>query len=183
MIIMKNILTNWSTKKKELLDGKLKCSHCKEWKQLDSFGNCKCKTYGKRSTCKECIRAKNREEPTKLLRMYRSREKYQRNKDVAKKKGHERYIKNKDKRLLKSRQVYAVSQFKHYAKQLVRVNVKRGIIKKRNICEVCLRTGTIFHHHDYSKPLDVIEMCQSCHMRLHIFLKNKAMGINRFSII
>lgn len=49
----------------------------------------------------------------------------------------------------------------HYA-------VRRGDILKPERCSICDSAGLIMaHHHDYSKPLDVIWVCWICHNNIH----------------
>ena len=45
--------------------------------------------------------------------------------------------------------------------------IKTGKIKKRNICEICYDFPTECHHEDYSKQLEFVELCSSCHSKLH----------------
>ena len=53
----------------------------------------------------------------------------------------------------------------------------RGKIKKPDICELCgekpLRI--VGHHTDYSKPLDVMWLCDRCHRNWHV--KNGSVGV------
>lgn len=46
--------------------------------------------------------------------------------------------------------------------------IRAGKIKRPNYCSVCGKVcKTVAHHYDYSKPLDVIFVCQSCHKKIH----------------
>lgn len=45
--------------------------------------------------------------------------------------------------------------------------IASGEIIKRDSCEICHNSPTDCHHHDYSKPLDFIELCRRCHSFLH----------------
>lgn len=53
--------------------------------------------------------------------------------------------------------------------QEVRVEVERGNIKRIGdcICADCGKQAHNYHHEDYSKPLDVIPLCGSCHRLRH----------------
>ena len=58
---------------------------------------------------------------------------------------------------------------KIFAQRMVEHRVESGIIK-RLPCEVCGDEKSQAHHPDYSKPLDVIWLCQTHHKQLHIRL-------------
>ena len=50
----------------------------------------------------------------------------------------------------------------------VRRAINAGEIIKPKCCSVCGKEcKTIAHHYDYTKPLDVIFVCQRCHKRIH----------------
>lgn len=51
----------------------------------------------------------------------------------------------------------------------VNYRVKVGKISKPSKCEKCSKEKRInAHHEDYTKPLEVMWLCYSCHSRLHI---------------
>lgn len=46
--------------------------------------------------------------------------------------------------------------------------VSHGLIKRPDHCEKCgTQCKPHGHHHDYSKPLEVIWVCQPCHKKIH----------------
>ena len=46
--------------------------------------------------------------------------------------------------------------------------LRKGKIKRPEICSICGNAGFIMgHHYDYSKPLDVIWVCWICHNKIH----------------
>lgn len=58
--------------------------------------------------------------------------------------------------------------------------VKAGTINKPSVCCLCGCVGRIeAHHHDYSKPLEVMWLCVSCHRRLHLGKTETAENIQR----
>lgn len=50
--------------------------------------------------------------------------------------------------------------------------VKTKKIKKEN-CKFCNNIKTQGHHYDYDKPLEVIWLCASCHIKIHLIEKLK----------
>jgi hypothetical protein len=58
---------------------------------------------------------------------------------------------------------------KYKARQQTNYAVKQGHLKKKP-CHRC-RVGRVeAHHHDYTKPLEVVWLCKSCHMDLHYWV-------------
>jgi hypothetical protein len=62
---------------------------------------------------------------------------------------------------------------KRQANGMVSRALSKGIIVKPEHCELCgasarsYWTYIVAHHQDYSKPLDVIWCCGTCHHRIH----------------
>lgn len=56
---------------------------------------------------------------------------------------------------------------KYRANAVVNSRIKRGKLTKPTACEVCGKAGRVeAHHDDYSKPLEVVWCCKSCHWKL-----------------
>lgn len=73
------------------------------------------------------------------------------------KKQRERYAKKKAQMLPK-----------HNAHKLVMFAIKLGVLKKPLACSRCNSSKKIEgHHEDYSKPLEVVWLCKSCHVLRH----------------
>lgn len=48
------------------------------------------------------------------------------------------------------------------------VAVRDGKLTRPDSCESCGGNSKVDgHHHDYSKPLDVMWLCKQCHIELH----------------
>jgi hypothetical protein len=46
--------------------------------------------------------------------------------------------------------------------------ISAGLLPQPKSCSLCDSTEKLeYHHEDYSKPLEVVELCHKCHMRLH----------------
>jgi hypothetical protein len=62
----------------------------------------------------------------------------------------------------------ALNPQKVYCHDAVYKALKKGILKKPDLCSKCGLKKTIHaHHKDYSKPLDVVWLCNSCHAKIH----------------
>ena len=55
---------------------------------------------------------------------------------------------------------------KHYARMRARVYWLRGTLQKKP-CRRCGDANSERHHPDYARPLFVIWLCRSCHVKLH----------------
>jgi formylmethanofuran dehydrogenase subunit E len=57
---------------------------------------------------------------------------------------------------------------KVYAVRCVKIGIRDGKIIKPKLCEHCKEEKILNGHHpDYSKPLEVVWLCHSCHKLLH----------------
>lgn len=55
---------------------------------------------------------------------------------------------------------------RHQAREQIRQAVRRGAIIRKDNCEHCGATGKIeMHHPDYSKPLEIEQLCRTCHIK------------------
>lgn len=65
------------------------------------------------------------------------------------------------------------------ARQLLRTAVSAGKIVKPTVCLHCNNSYPIKsiqgHHEDYSRPLDVLWLCQTCHLVLHGKITDKSL--------
>lgn len=134
------------------------CTKCKETKDVSEFYPCIRYKGGLRSYCKSCSLADSkkwcRENPERKKEIF---DKWVKNNKRAARelwrKASKKYLENPENRK------------KHACRLLVRSAVKNGLIIKTN-CEVCNNPNTEAHHKDYSKPLDVNWLCDSCHGKL-----------------
>ena len=76
------------------------------------------------------------------------------------------------------------SQSNKRAIHLVEKALKKGILIRPSVCQVCKKPSTLQngrsgiegHHEDYRKPLDVMWLCQKCHFTLHESKKSATKG-------
>jgi hypothetical protein len=59
------------------------------------------------------------------------------------------------------------NRMKAKARSMVAHAVQSGRLARRPCVECCSTDGVEGHHEDYSKPLDVIWLCRTCHRALH----------------
>ncbi len=122
---------------------------------------------------------------------------YERNR--RKKEGHKEYMKGIMERFKKKNPTYIKDYFKKYknknpfylieyharyrkehpleerARRTKQYEIKSGKCERPEKCSLCNKIGKICgHHSDYSKPLDVVWLCGSCHRKLHYELKLKS---------
>lgn len=132
----------------------IKCKYCGQLKPESEFYQ-----YSK-SKCKQCQISE--------VKKY-----YQQNKEVILKKAKEFRKTHKRDRGEKYYEKYIKSwQDSHpeavEAKRKFNYLIRYGYIQKEETCAICGSNGNIHAHHpDYSKPLEVIWLCASCHKRLH----------------
>ena|SRR3990167_1263179 len=66
--------------------------------------------------------------------------------------------------------VEPTKQEKEHARYLMRKAIFKGILVRSKICQFCEKEKPRIggHHYDYSKPLEVIWLCPSCHLSIGI---------------
>lgn len=133
-----------------------------------------------KSTCKECVKKRNRENRAEKLGYYReydkaramNPERVKARKDYletdtgrgVKRKASEKYIQNNPK--------------KRKAHIIIGNAVRDGKIVKASRCEVCGSDSALTgHHDDYDLPLEVRWLCAKCHIAWH---KENGEGLNPF---
>lgn len=123
------------------------------------------------SRCKECHKEKVRENRAKKSEYYRLYDKVRYQNDPKVKERHRRYAKSPEGRAALSRgrkNWIDRNPEKRAAHHAINNAVHSGKVIKPKCCELCGAEGRIeAHHDDYSRPLDVIWMCRSCHADDH----------------
>jgi len=128
------------------------CTKCKIEKELSFFR----KTYKwYKNTCKAC-------------ELEYARDYYRKRKAENRQKCSEYYKRNKDK-VNDRKKKYSD---KNRAGLKIQYYIRVGKIKRPSECEYCGKECKPHaHHHDYSKPLSVIFLCNDCHMRKHVEIR------------
>jgi hypothetical protein len=143
-----------------------RCTKCDLKKELVYFYKSNKTLDGYHNSCKECWKV-------------RRHERYFENRDKVRKQCRIYYILHSDHLKAKSkRQKKTIGQLhmyraknpeKYKARYVVSNSLKRGIITKKDKCEICNSKQKLqAHHRDYTKPLEVLWVCRNCHAKIHI---------------
>jgi len=145
----------------EILGKKIFCEICKSKRIKEKYKRtsgkcitCGVDVTGSKKFCKVCIiKRKEQQKPKDYYKEYCKTHKKQR---TDKEKGQIILWQKKNKEKVK-------------ASSLLQYAIKTGRITKETKCSICKREDTriIGHHSDYTKPYEVIWLCNSCHKKIH----------------
>ena len=152
-----------------------KCNICKQLLPFEMFSKNKSKLQGINSTCKKCDKKQslryyyaNRENVLPRMHKY-----YRDNKQKCRVVQKAYYLKHRPEYLERNRQERIKYPLKIQSRHELNHAIEGGELK-RGRCEDCGKTPDqekIYgHHEDYNKPLDIVWLCSSCHMRRHLSL-------------
>ena len=145
------------------------CFKCGEAKELDQFYLHKRMADGHLNKCKECtkmdsalrIERKKRDPLWLVQEARRCREKIKKNRSVC-----------DPISVLEAKKRWAENNKNKVASQRILQNaVKSGRIERRP-CRACGATEVEAHHEDYSKPLDVVWLCDKHHKERHVQIRD-----------
>jgi hypothetical protein len=146
------------------------CFKCGEVKPLSDFYRHPRMKDGHVNKCKNCNKKDVRENYKLKIDYYKE---YNSNRAMLphRVEARKEYIQTEvgKRSILKSKQKWTQNNpIKRQATYKVNNAVRDGILIKPETCSECGSGGRIHGHHcDYSKPLDVIWLCPSCHTRWH----------------
>ena len=134
-----------------------KCAECGRDLSLGEFSKNKNSKDGLQSRCRQCFSAYNR------ANYAANREKIKRSVSAYK-------INNPEKVLETRRRTCIKNPTRMNASRVVDAAVKAGSIVNPGVCYGCGCASDEHrieaHHHDYSKPLDIVWLCTPCHRRM-----------------
>ena len=133
------------------------CSQCGQEKPLDEFDVNKTKPLGRAYRCKECRRVYDRG---------RSKERAKTPEKIAQV---ARWHQSEHGKMMARRsraKRFALHKERYQAKEMLERLVNKGIIQ-RLPCAKCGEINGQGHHPDYSKPLEVVWLCQAHHSEEH----------------
>jgi len=126
---------------------------------------------GVNTRCKECHKAKVKENRENKADYYRTYDAYRYQADPKVRERHRKYRSTEKGKASAdaARKKWASTHPDKKAAHVILQNaVKDKRIQKPDICQTCGAKGRIEgHHHDYAIPLDVKWLCRSCHVAEH----------------
>lgn len=124
------------------------------------------------SKCKECVKARVCENRAAKADYYRAYDARRYKEDPRVKERHERYKRTDAGKAAfrRANEKYkAENPEKCAARYAVNNAIRDGRLERGSECYFCAATeGLHGHHEDYSKPLEVVWLCTSCHSKLHV---------------
>lgn len=147
-----------------------RCFKCGVIKNISEYYSHKQMLDGHLNKCKECAKSesnKNRQGKKEYYQKYDRDRKHEPSRIETR----NRYISSdKGKEKVKCAHQKYISKFpgKRKAHILIANRIRDGSIKRPIRCENCLmECHPQAHHCDYTKPLDVMWLCQPCHVEWH----------------
>ncbi len=157
------------------LDIEMRCKSCRKIKEESWFSD-----YNK-STCKDCLRERNRkwhkdhldEVRAKKLQNYhkiKNDPNYRENRSAYYKEWYKKNGRSRGGNYKES--IYGWKKEnpeKVTAHRILNDAIRIGIVKRPNTCSRCNRSGCriLGHHNLYNRPLEVVWLCSSCHKIIH----------------
>lgn len=148
------------------------CKACDQEKSEELFYRHPRAASGRDSTCKECRKAKVRQNRADKIDYYRAYDRKRFKEDPRVKERHKRYqsTDHGKRAMLKAKRRYIEKNTVKRAAHIIVGNaIRDGRLNKPHSCEVCGDSPKRIHghHDDYSKPLIVRWLCPKCHKEWH----------------
>lgn len=143
------------------------CSKCLEKKDISEFGD-------KKALCKKCNAEESKRYYHKNKEKVKERQAKWRNdnRDLKRKMNRESYEKHRQYYIDYMSEYRESNEHKRAAWTAVSLAVKSKTIRVPKDCQVCGVVGSVSpHHFDYSKPLKIVWVCNTCHKQIHAFME------------
>lgn len=169
-----------------------KCNTCKQDKSIKDFYRQPNGLLGRTGSCKACRKVYQKQycddEEIKVKRKIarkthkceapeEKRKRYEKFKENNPDYWKDYYSQNREIRLEANKRFWKNNPDRYESYKAYKRGLGNGTIVRAQACMMCgLKCKTIGHHHDYSKPLEVIWVCHECHMSIHKkhkFMKKK----------
>lgn len=159
------------------------CFKCSELKPLTEYYKQKRMKDGHMNKCKECTKMdvhRNRALNIEKIREYdrkrgQTQERKTKNKEYADRMRSEHPEKWKEMRKKATNKYRENNRDKHRAERILFYHKSIGKIQQKP-CEICGDIKSEAHHPDYSKPLDVVWLCDFHHKEEHKKLRAQERG-------
>ncbi len=129
------------------------CAKCLVTKSLDEFYRDTTNKEGRDYTCADCRRSFHRERDSRPDR-------------IAKSKAWLKSERGKELLSVRAKLNYTIHRERILAQRAIQKLIRLGVLV-RQPCEVCGESNGNGHHPDYSKPLEVVWLCQKHHSQQH----------------
>lgn len=152
------------------------CVTCHKEKNISDFYNSKWTKDLHTAECKECSKKRAKEHRLKNIEKYREMDRNRSNK-AERVERHKLYLKDlKENNPEKYRQVKYLANKKWREKNADKNSAHTKISYLRQTgrlipepCKICGSEENVeAHHEDYSKPLDILWLCSTCHHKIHV---------------
>lgn len=151
-----------------------KCKKCNKNLAVSSYYKHRQMANGILNICKTCTKKRVSKHRRKNIERIRAYDRSRGNRQDA---SYRKYYYQKNKEISKmSKLKYIIENpEKRSAHNIVTKYILNGSIKKPTNCSTkgCSKKKIQAHHDDYSKPLDIMWLCTSCHGLRHRFLNEK----------
>jgi hypothetical protein len=160
------------------------CKLCGIEKEYEKFPRHSSYADGYYSRCKECnyaLEKKWRQNNQGKKREIRARYR-EANREKIREDDKKFYEENTDKRCQYQKNHKSENAYKWECYKVYNKAINNGELVRSKKCQICSsKKGKMDgHHHDYSKPLDVIWVCKECHMLIHAKI-NRAKRLNEMT--
>ncbi len=148
----------------------INCQYCKTSKPTDGFYKSSIRRDGKTGSCKECVRAKVRANRAKNADYYLEFDRRRANNPdrVQARKDYQQTERGQERASAAKRAYADRNPTIRQAHNAVNNALRDGKIVRPSCCETCQQEAELHGHHcDYSKPLDVMWLCDPCHKAWH----------------
>lgn len=150
------------------------CFKCGEKKPLDSFYRHDRMADGHLNKCKDCTKADVNQNRVANIEYYREYDRYRFQYNLERRSAlldrtRERAKNNPEKLVKFNSEWRARNPEKYHCHRILNNAVRDGEVIKSCSCQFCGTTKVKIHGHhpDYTKPLEVMWLCASCHSRQH----------------
>jgi ribosomal protein S27AE len=146
------------------------CSECKQDKTLSEFYVHKAMLDGYLNKCKECVKSRIKKHRNENIEKIKEYDKQRANLPhrIQARKQYSQSPKGKEAHAKAHKKYIEKFPMARAAQVIVGNAIRDGRLIVKKICSVCGSNKLVeAHHDDYTKPLDIRELCKKCHKEWH----------------